>query len=97
MLFLVMCKSLLCAFYFEIELYAMLFLVMCTSFCVLNYFSSRSLQTTRLYFSLRFDMSMYRCVSFVRYFLRLYLFTPLLYTWRCLDKRATLCRRGAAR
>ena len=32
---------------------------MCTSFCVLNYFSSRSL---RLYFSLRFDMSMYRCV-----------------------------------
>jgi hypothetical protein len=25
MLFLVMCKSLLCAFYFEIELYAMLF------------------------------------------------------------------------
>jgi hypothetical protein len=52
----------------------MLFLMMCTSFCVLNYFSSRSL---RLYFSLRFDMSMYRCVSFVRYFTAL--FTPLLY------------------
>ena len=52
MLFLVMCKSLLCAFYFEIELYAMLFLVMCTSFCVLNYFSSRSLHGFTLVYAL---------------------------------------------
>ena len=53
----------------------MLFLMMCTSFCVLNYFSSRSLQTTRLYFSLRFDMSMYRYVSALFYgFIYLHLY-----------------------
>ena len=47
----------------------------------LLYFSSRSTFSTRLYFSLRFDMSMtmYRYVSFVRYFTALFIYTFTLY------------------